>query len=961
MTGKKAERATSTPAKEAAGGGRRRAAARVSGSSSGGGTGAAAADADEGAVVPASTEARWREVLAVPLPRRPLFPGGIMPVTVRDERLVQALLEMRRAGAQAYVGAFLRRGAPAADGLPAHFSGAGRGGADAAAAADAAEGGEGAGGADGAGAEGGASTAVASLSELYPVGTLAQVHSIAPHEAGGGAQLLLAGHRRLRATGAAGADPLRLSVLHLREPAYDGGDDTLRATSMELLATLKDLLHAHPLYNEQMRSFMQFGADFHDLSRLADLAASLTSADARALQAVLDELAVPERAAAALLLLKKEAEIVKLQADIGRRVEEKISKDQRRYFLTEQLRSIKKELGLEKDEKAALVERFRARLPSPDDGAPPLPEAAARVIEEELEKLSALEPASAEFSVTRNYLDWLTALPWSRASPERLDVAAARAVLDEDHHGLADVKDRILEFIAVGALRGSTRGKILLLVGPPGVGKTSVGRSIARALGRAYYRFSVGGLSDVAEVKGHRRTYVGAMPGKVVQALKAAGASNPLVLIDEVDKLGRGWQGDPAAALLELLDPEQNGAFADHYLDVPLDLSRVLFVCTANEADAVPGPLLDRMEVIRLSGYTAGEKLAIARRYLEPAAAADAGVPPGAVALSDGALRALVEDYAREAGVRRLKQLLERVYRKAALELVRAGVAGAAPAAAGGVAPPAAPPGAAPPNDPAAATAAASAAPDAPPPPKRYDTPIVSVEESDLKAYVGPPPYPSDKIYGAHPPPGVVTGLAWTPLGGATLYVEAAAVAGGEGRGGLVATGKLGEVMRESATIAHVLARRLLADAAPDAARFFAERAVHVHVPAGATPKDGPSAGAAVTTALLSLALGRAVRGDLAMTGEVTLTGRVLPVGGIKEKALAARRAGLRLLALPEGNRRDWEELGDEVRAGLEPHFVADYEEVFALAFGEPLEAAAAAAAAVEAPTSPAPDAANAA
>lgn len=777
---------------------------------------------------------------------------------------------------------------------------------------------------------------------LHHVGTFAQVHTIVPHDKG--AQLLLLGHRRLRRTAVYAPDPLRLSVLHLRDAPYDPNDDMLKATTMEMISTLKELLHLHPLYNEQMRNFIQFGADFHDLSRLADLAASLTSGDADALQAVLEELSVPERAEKSLLLLRKEAELVKLQQDIGRRVEEKISKDQRRYFLMEQLRSIKKELGLEKDDKTALVQKFRERLEPLKEH---IPEGAAKVIEEELEKLSALEPASSEFSVTRNYLDWLTALPWGKASEERLDVDTARAVLDEDHYGLTDVKDRILEFIAVGRLRGSTQGKILCLVGPPGVGKTSIGRSIARALDRAYYRFSVGGLSDVAEIKGHRRTYVGAMPGKMVQCLKATGTSNPLVLIDEIDKLGRGYQGDPASALLELLDPEQNATFLDHYLDVPVDLSRVLFVCTANQLDTIPGPLLDRMEVIRLSGYTGDEKNAIARTYLEPQARLDAGVPREAVDVADAALAVLVEDYAREAGVRNLKKHLEKIYRKAALKLVQQGVEGASPrpaAAAATVEKPAAgsegegaekeghtltPP----PNKPEEGDAAEEAP---------YTGPQLTVDVGDLKEYVGQPPYPSDRIYRDHTPPGVVTGLAWTALGGATLYVEAASVEKGEGKGSLKATGQLGDVMKESATIAHTYARRFLEELRPDSA-FFADHSLHVHVPAGATPKDGPSAGCTLVTALLSLALGRPVRPDLAMTGEVTLTGKVLPIGGVKEKALASKRSGIKHVIFPKGNERDWEELTNDVKAGLEPHFVEEYSQIYELAFEEGDHVAAAA------------------
>ncbi|EFN59870.1 hypothetical protein CHLNCDRAFT_33715 [Chlorella variabilis] len=740
--------------------------------------------------------------------------------------------------------------------------------------------------------------------------------------------------------------------MHLKEQPYNASDDMLRATTMEIISTLKELLHMHPLYNEQMRNFIQFGADFHDLSRLADLATSLTSGDSAALQAVLEQLSVPERAHQALVLLKKEVELCRLQADIGKRVEEKISKDQRRYFLMEQLKSIKKELGLEKDEKTALVQKFRERLEPLREH---LPEAAEKVIEEELEKLQAIEPASSEFNVTRNYLDWLTSIPWGQHSQEKLEVTAAKQVLDEDHYGLEDVKDRILEFIAVGKLRGSTQGKILCLVGPPGVGKTSIGRSIARALNRKYYRFSVGGLSDVAEIKGHRRTYVGAMPGKMVQCLKTTGTSNPFVLIDEIDKLGRGYQGDPASALLELLDPEQNSGFLDHYLDVPVDLSKVLFMCTANVLDTIPGPLLDRMEIIRLSGYIFDEKVAIARTYLEPQARTNAGVPEGAVRVTDAALAALVDDYAREAGVRNLKKQLEKIYRKAALKLVTMGVVPEAAAA--------------PPSDQqqqqAAAAAAAAegeagAAGSSSSPSSENDggsraqqlaesaegaaatalaEPLIVIDGGDLKEYVGQPPYPTDKIYAEGTPVGVVMGLAWTALGGSTLYVEAARVERGEGKGSLKTTGQLGDVMKESAAIAHTFARKFLEQAAPSmqgqAAAFFADHAIHLHVPAGATPKDGPSAGCTIITALLSLALDRPVLPDLAMTGEVTLTGKVLPIGGVKEKTLAARRSGVRHLVFPEGNRRDWEELTEDVKAGLDPHFVSHYDQIYALAFGD--------------------------
>eukprot|EP00889_Picochlorum_renovo_P004149 jgi/Picre1/31179/NNA_006533.t1 len=837
----------------------------------------------EADLVPSSPEQRYREVLSIPVTKRPLFPGVIMPVMVRDNRVIKELVDIRKQGAQAYVGAFLSKEAENKNNGDANHS------TENAAQDDFTIGGEAAG-----------DQQPLDPDSLYDVGTFAQVHTVVPHEEG--AQLLLLGHRRLRKTGVYELDPLRLSVAHMKDEPYDRNDDMLKATTMELISTLKELLHMHPLYNEQMRNFIQFGADFHDPSRLADLAASLTSGDAHALQLILEEVSVPERIEQSLILLRKEANLVKLQQDIGKRVEEKISKDQRRYFLMEQLKSIKKELGIEKDDKTALVQKFRERIDPRKDS---IPQAAMKVIEEEITKLEALEPASSEFSVTRNYLDWLTILPWGKYSDERLDVQAAREVLDEDHYGLSDVKDRILEFIAVGKLRGSTQGKILCFVGPPGVGKTSIGKSIARSLDRAYYRFSVGGLSDVAEIKGHRRTYVGAMPGKMVQCLKATSTSNPFVLIDEIDKLGRGYQGDPASALLELLDPEQNSTFLDHYLDVPVDLSKVLFVCTANQLDTIPGPLLDRMEVIQVSGYTGDEKISIARTYLEPQAVWTLEYP---------------------------KKLIEKVYRKAAFKLVDQNLIQVPERKKQEESESNKDEEEGEPRD-------KSLIPESNNPTKSlegqevvYKSPLLTVTKTDLNDYVGHPPYPSDKIYQNETPLGVVTGLAWTASGGATLYIEAASVEKGEGKGSLRATGQLGDVMKESTTIAHTYARRLLEEK-DESNSFFSDHALHVHVPAGATPKDGPSAGCALVTALLSLAMNRPVRPDLAMTGEITLTGKVLPIGGVKEKALAAKRSEIKHIVFPEGNKRDWEELTDDVKQGLEPHFVTDYEELFNIAF----------------------------
>ncbi|KAG2492403.1 hypothetical protein HYH03_009349 [Edaphochlamys debaryana] len=934
------------PKEEAAGGGD---------SSSGGASSSGSRPARDDALVPSGPERRHHKVFVVELTRKPLFPGIYTPVIIsKNEALVKEIMDVKKQGAHAYVGAFLKRPEPSAPGA---------GTASATGLWVPEEGAQGAAGADAA-------------SHLHDIGTFAQVHTVLTGDSSDSAQLLLLGHRRIRKTAVLSTDPLRVHIEHLRDESYTS-DDILKATSMEIVNTMRDLLQLNPLYGEQFRTLLSLtgSIDLQDMSRLVDAAASLTSADEATLQGVLEQLSVPDRARMVLGLLKKEVELCKLQADIREQVEGKIVKEQRRMLLMEQLKSIKKELGLERDDKSALLQRFQARWDEKQAKAPP---DVAKAVQDELDKLGGLEPVSPEFNITRTYLDWLTSLPWGATTQEMFDLDRAKKILDDEHYGLEDVKDRILEFIAVSHLRGSAQGKILCLVGPPGVGKTSIGRSIAHALNRKYYRFSVGGLHDVAEIKGHRRTYVGAMPGKLVQCLKSTQSSNPLVLIDEVDKLGRGHSGDPASALLELLDPEQNSAFLDHYLDLPLDLSKVLFVCTANSLDTIPGPLLDRMEVIRLSGYAHDEKRAIARRYLEPAAATDAGVPPGSVAMADEALDTLIGEYCREAGVRNLKKHIDKLYRKAALKLVKAGArpvkqepeaaAGAkevvkegskegadegakegaeerakdgakegsgseAPASSSSAGNGSKGAGSSGSKDAAAAKPAAKVL-------VEYDGPPIVISKPDLKGYVGQAPFSKDRFYETTPP-GVVMGLAWTSMGGATLYVEAARVAGAEAKGALTTTGQLGDVFRESTAIAHTYARNFLAglaargDAgAKEAAAVLAGSALHVHVPAGATPKDGPSAGCTLATALLSLALGRPVRPDLAMTGELTLTGCVLPIGGVKEKVLAARRSGVKCVVFPEGNRHEYEDLAPEIKEGVEAHFVSSYDQVYDLALG---------------------------
>jgi Lon-like ATP-dependent protease len=868
-------------------------------------------------------------VLALPLPHRPLFPGFYMPIYVKDPKLLAALVESKKRQVP-YAGAFLVK-----DEIQTESS---------------------------------SSETEKSVSDLkgkdlynrlHEVGTLAQITSIT------GDQVVLIGHRRLRITEMVSEDPLTVQVDHLKEKPYNKDDDVIKATSFEVISTLRDVLKTSSLWRDHVQTYTQHMGEFN-YPRLADFGAAISGANKLQCQKVLEELDVYKRLKLTLELVKKEMEISKIQETIAKAIEEKISGEQRRYLLNEQLKAIKKELGVEADDKTALSAKFRERL---DPNKDKIPAHVLQVIEEELTKLQLLEASSSEFNVTRNYLDWLTALPWGSYSNENFDVIRAQTILDEDHYGLSDVKERIIEFIAVGKLRGSSQGKIICLSGPPGVGKTSIGRSIARALNREFYRFSVGGLSDVAEIKGHRRTYIGAMPGKMVQCLKSVGTANPLVLIDEIDKLGRGHAGDPASAMLELLDPEQNANFLDHYLDVTIDLSKVLFVCTANVVENIPNPLLDRMEIISIAGYITDEKMHIARDYLEKTTREACGVKPEQVEVTSPALLALIENYCREAGVRNLQKQIEKIYRKIALQLVRQGAT----------------------KEPVLIEADAksvdkveeSSATEAVEAEsvntveKTSETGLsevgnsdkveetvmeaeiesstentdtkesteeikkteeatkiiekIHINESNLSDYVGKPVFHAERIY-EQTPAGVVMGLAWTSMGGSTLYIETTRVEVGEGKGALNLTGQLGDVMKESAQIAHTVARAFLEKKDP-ANTFFANSKLHLHVPSGATPKDGPSAGCTMITSMLSIALNKPVKKDLAMTGEVTLTGRILPIGGVKEKSIAARRSGVKTIIFPEANRRDFDELAPNVKEGLEVHFVDEYSQIFDLAF----------------------------
>lgn len=824
----------------------------------------------------------WPQVPLIAISRNPVFPRFIKLVEVTDPALIELIRRKVRLN-QPYAGIFLKK------------------------------------------SEENEKQVVDNVDEVYSVGTFGQIHEM--QDLGDKLRLVIMSHRRIRLLGPlydvednAQEQPesrRTRTSRRLKErgiPAKDEkttqssssteikskkvlmvevenvvhekfkNTEEVKALTQEIVKTIKDIISLNPLYRETLQQMIHQGQRVVDNPvYLSDLGAALTGAEAAELQAVMEEMDIPKRLLLSLSLLKKELELSKLQQKIGREVEEKVKQQHRKYILHEQLKIIKKELGLEKDDKDAIEEKFRERIKEKK-----VPDNVKDVLNEELNKLGFLESHSSEFNVTRNYLDWLTSLPWGITSTENLDLSAAQKILDEDHYGMDDVKKRVLEFIAVSQLKGSTQGKILCFYGPPGVGKTSIARSIARALNREYFRFSVGGMTDVAEIKGHRRTYVGAMPGKVIQCLKKTKTENPLILIDEVDKIGKGFQGDPASALLEMLDPEQNVNFLDHYLDVPVDLSKVLFICTANVVDTIPEPLRDRMEMIDVSGYVAEEKLAIAKQYLLPQAMKESGLSDKQISIDDTSINSLIKSYCRESGVRNLQKHIEKVTRKVAYKVVK------------------------------------------------KESEHVLVNPDNLHEFVGKPMFTHDRMY-EDTPAGVVMGLAWTALGGSTLFIETALrklpnETPEKIEGTLELTGHLGEVMKESARIALTVARNFMIEKNPENT-FLLKNHIHLHVPEGSTPKDGPSAGCTIVTALLSLAQNKPIRQNVAMTGEISLNAKIIPVGGIKEKTIAAKRVGVKCIILPEENKKDFNDLPKYITEGLEVHFVSHYRQVYDIVF----------------------------
>ncbi|KAI1186236.1 lon protease [Nemania serpens] len=900
----------------------------------------------------------YPQVMAIPIAKRPLFPGFYKAITIKDPNVSAAIQEMIKRG-QPYVGAFLFKDENADEDI------------------------------------------IRDPADVYDTGVFAQITSAFPvHGEQNSLTAILYPHRRIKLTtlipptapeqkkaepepddipdpippkpeeealqekkgdvvasfeeGAVANKsdaavekyeptsflrkyPVSLvNVENLVEQPFDPKSPVIRAVTNEIVNVFKEVATMNSLFRDQISTFsmsQSTGNVTAEPAKLADFAAAVSAGEPAELQEVLSSLDVEDRMQKALVVLKKELMNAQLQSKITKDVEQKITKRQREYWLMEQMKGIRRELGIESDGKDKLVEKFKEKA---DKLA--MPEAVRKVFDDEINKLAHLEPAASEFNVTRNYLDWLTQIPWGQRSAENFGIQHAMQVLDEDHYGLKDVKDRILEFIAVGKLRGTVEGKILCFVGPPGVGKTSIGKSIARALNRQYYRFSVGGLTDVAEIKGHRRTYVGALPGRVIQALKKCQTENPLILIDEVDKIGRGYQGDPSSALLELLDPEQNSSFLDHYMDVPVDLSKVLFVCTANMTDTIPRPLLDRMEVIRLSGYVSDEKKAIADRYLSPAAKKLAGLENVNVSLSDQAIEELIKSYCRESGVRNLKKQIEKVYRKSALKIVQELGEEVLPESEALT------------EDGKTALEESQKANQSKELPSDHaseketteiprvaikvpDSVNVVIDKENLKDYVGPPIFTSDRLYDVTPP-GVAMGLAWTQLGGSAMYIESILQSAlrPSSRPGLEITGNLKTVMKESSTIAYSFAKAFMANQYPDN-QFFDKAKIHLHVPEGAVQKDGPSAGVTMTTSLLSLALDSPVDPAIAMTGELTLTGKVLRIGGLREKTVAARRAGCKMIIFPEDNMSDWLELPENIKDGIEGHPASWYKEIFELVF----------------------------
>lgn len=688
----------------------------------------------------------------------------------------------------------------------------------------------------------------------------------------------------------------RLPMAAAVEYLEDEEDDTIevKALTRALISEMKEVSENNPLFSEEMRLNM---INIDHPGKIADFIASILNIDRHEQQKVLEMMNVRQRMEQVLVYIKKEQELLRIQKKIQNELNEHIEKQQREYFLKEELKAIKEELGMTTDAKSSDYQKFKEKIDALQFSGE-----IKETVDSELEKFALMDPNSSEFIVSHNYLDLIANLPWNDETQEDYDLAEAKARLEADHYGLDDVKKRIVEYLAVRKLRKDNKGAILLLVGPPGVGKTSVGRSIAHAMNKPFFRFSVGGMRDEAEIKGHRRTYIGAMPGKILQGLKIVKTRSPVFMIDEVDKMGSSYQGDPSSALLEVLDPEQNVNFRDNYLDLPFDISNIFFILTANTLDSIPEPLIDRAEIITLSGYIDQEKILIAKKYLIPKNLVKNGLKKNQVKYTDKALRLIAESYAREAGVRNYEKSLDKIHRKLITSMLAPGEKD----------------GGQKDGKPDAAL-------------KDLLGKKIKITDSDVAQYLGKPVFDESEIKKADVP-GTAIGLAWTSMGGDTLLIETVPILGKEG---FTLTGQMGDVMKESASIALSWVKRYIVDRRVKEPEWFDRNTIHLHLPEGAVPKDGPSAGITMATALLSLLMDKPIVPALAMTGELSLTGQVLPIGGLREKTVAAKRNKIKHIIIPQSNVRDLDDIPERVKKGLSFHPVARMEDVIKLAFKE--------------------------
>ena len=717
------------------------------------------------------------------------------------------------------------------------------------------------------------------VSDLYKVGTAARIIKKV-NLPDGGVNVFISTQKRfkIRRTLHQSA-PMAVAVDYLEDEEADTFE--VKALTRALISEMKEVSQNNPLFSEEMRLNM---VNIDNPGKIADFIASILNVEKEEQQKILETLNVRERMEQVLVFIKKEQELLRVQKKIQKELNERIEKNQRENFLREEMRSIQEELGETAEGNATDYQKFKKKIEElAFEGE------IKESVESELEKFRLLDPNSSEYIGTRNFLDLVCNLPWKMETVNDYDLVRAKKVLENDHFGLEDVKKRIIEYLAVRKLKGDCKGSILLLVGPPGVGKTSVGRSIANAMNKPFYRFSVGGMHDEAEIKGHRRTYIGAMPGKIIQGLKITKSKSPVFMIDEIDKMGVSHNGDPAAALLEVLDPEQNVSFRDNYLDLPFDVSNVFFILTANSLDSIPGPLLDRAEIIQLSGYIDQEKIEIAKKYLIPKNLEKNGLKKNQVKYSKSAIIKIAQEYARESGVRNFEKCLDKIHRKLITEILM--------------------------NEDQT---------------QEILEKTITIEENDLYKYLGKPVFDESEIKVASKP-GTAIGLAWTSMGGDTLLIESTCFAG---KGGLILTGQMGDVMKESSQIAFNWARKFVLDRGAKKSKWFDENIVHLHIPEGATPKDGPSAGITMATTFVSLFMHKKIKPHLAMTGELSLTGQVLPIGGLREKTVAAKRNKIKTIIIPKANQKDLEEIPENVKSGINFIPVSDVKEVLHIALG---------------------------